>query len=353
MAAATVELGFMGGPMTPDEDTDPYTTKVGGPALFLSEKCQLPKCKGCGKPLKLLLQAYAPLQDPPEDTRQIFVFFCQNKACKSTFHAFRLRLPATGATAATVQTTAEPEKTPSTDKLWDDDWGDDDDNNLFGSGAAPSFGDLEAKLAARDKSLKSPQADTAQTQTTTELAPAPVIVKGDPTSAYFKAFYITSDYEPEAGSVLTQLDKEAQKLLRQYESSRRGCEDDDGDDDKDSGEQYTKYEGDRAFKSFQKRVGRAESQLIRWCHGGEALQVSDQFPLPGGAPPPPPPPPCPMCGAPRVFELQVVPGLMNFLEGGDPDQYDFGTIVVYVCSRDCLTSPATLAEEHIFWHKSL
>lgn len=377
MASAlhTVELGFMGGPMTPDEDTDPYTTKVGGPALFLNDKCQIPKCKGCGELLKLLLQAYVPLRDPPEDTRQIFVFFCPNKACKQTFHAFRLRVPADP--SAQVQQAQQPtpakkeEKAPAaaTDKLWDDDWGDDDDDldggfggssSSTGSGlnfnfGSTSFDDLEAKLAARDMSLMksaeaaaNPQTAGASSADTVEEY-APVVVKGDPASAYFKAFYITSDYEPEAGSTTTKLDKEAQELLRQYERNRKLCEDEDDDKDGGSnGEQYTKFEGDRAFKSFQKRVSRAETQLIRWCHGGEALQVSDQFPLPGRAPPP-----CPICGAPRVFEMQLVPGLMNYLEGGDSDQYDFGTIVVYACSKDCSTSSTSLAEEHIFWHKSL
>lgn len=379
-ALNTVELGFMGGPMTPEEDTDPYTTKVGGPALFLNDKCQIPKCKGCGGLLKLLLQGYVPLRDPPEDTRQIFVFFCPNKACKQTFHAFRLRVPADPSAQAQQQQqhAAQPipakkdEKAPAAaaaDKLWDDDWGDDDDDDCdFGGSSSSSsssglnfslgntsFDDLEAKLAARDESLLRSAEAAANTQATGANSAdaagdyAPVVVKGDPASAYFKAFYITSDYEPEAGSTTTKLDKEAQELLRQYERNKRLCEDED--DDKDgggNGEQYTKFEGDRAFKSFQKRVSRAETQLIRWCHGGEALQVSDQFPLPGRAPPP-----CPICGAPRVFEMQLVPGLMNYLEGGDSDQYDFGTIVVYACSKDCSTSSMPLAEEHVFWHKSL
>lgn len=369
---ATVELGFMGGFMTPEEDTDPYTTKVGGPALFLSDKCRIPKCKGCGEVLKLLLQAYVPLRDPPEDTRQIFVFFCSNKTCGQTFHAFRLRVPADPSVQQPQEVQPPPKAeeadekkvTATADKFWDDDWGDDDDDDDFGgcstssnsglnfSMGSSSFDDLEAKLAARDKSLNV----SASTQTTENNANevsavadyAPVVVEGDPASTYFKAFYITTDYEPEAGSVCTELDKEAQKLLRQYERNKKLYEDEE-DDCGSGGEQYTKFEGDRAFKNFQKRVSRAETQLIRWCHGGEALQVSDQFPLPGRAPPP-----CPICHAPRVFEMQLVPGLMNFLEGADADQYDFGTIIVYACSKDCPTlssSSMPLAEEHIFWHK--
>lgn len=374
MSSASVELGFIGGSMTPDEDTDPYTTKVGGPALFLNAKCQIPKCRGCGGLLKLLLQSYVPLRDPPEDTRQIFVFFCPNKACNQTFHAFRLRLPADPLsqqqlTAAAASPKKEEEKVAAaanTDKLWDDDWGDDDDiGDDFGgcsssnSGlnfdiGSTNFDDLEAKLAARDKSLTMAAETTASAQTAGNLNDEyePVVVKGDPASAYFKAFYITSDYEPEAGSVHTKLDKEAQELLRQYERNKKLLEEDDdsngGKDGGSNGEQYTKFEGDRAFKNFQKRVSRAETQVIRWCPGGEALQVSDQFPLPGRAPPP-----CPICGAPRTFEMQLVPGLMNFLEGADPDQYDFGTIIVYACSKDCSTASTLLAEEHVFWHKSL
>ncbi len=54
------------------------------------------------------------------------------------------------------------------------------------------------------------------------------------------------------------------------------------------------------------------------------------------------PPPCERCGAPRAFEFQVMPQLLNYVLDTDGSagttqaaDLDFGTIAVYTCTRSC------------------
>jgi hypothetical protein len=64
-------------------------------------------------------------------------------------------------------------------------------------------------------------------------------------------------------------------------------------------------------------------------------------------------PPCARCGAPRLFEFQLLPQALSYLlPGGKADvaasgpsglagvDLDFGTIAVYTCSRSCVGGAA-------------
>ena len=59
---------------------------------------------------------------------------------------------------------------------------------------------------------------------------------------------------------------------------------------------------------FQERLRRAPEQVIRWAHKGMPLQTSDSRPIRDIKVPF-----CELCGAPRVFEFQVLPTLLNFI----------------------------------------
>jgi len=59
-------------------------------------------------------------------------------------------------------------------------------------------------------------------------------------------------------------------------------------------------------------------------------------------------PACPHCKAPRRPEFQVVPQILNFLNLDDPtseEALDFGTIVIYTCSKSCSNVDAVYLEE--------
>lgn len=106
------------------------------------------------------------------------------------------------------------------------------------------------------------------------------------------------------------------------------------DDDEDD-----QINGDTAkwFIKFQRRLERSPTQVIRYAWDGSPLWM---------APPPPEvnngswPPCCSRCGAPRMFELQLLPTLLSVVQTKSPNntsasQMGWGTVVIYTCSQDC------------------
>jgi pre-rRNA-processing protein TSR4 len=100
---------------------------------------------------------------------------------------------------------------------------------------------------------------------------------------------------------------------------------------------------DKAFRAFRERVDRSDpSQVVRYDFGEdtEPLWVSDHAQLERAKVPA-----CENCGAERWFELQVLPqalhylkpvkGVGNGISHGVYQNFDFGTIVVYSCSKSC------------------
>eukprot|EP00850_Spirogloea_muscicola_P007261 SM000036S13305 [mRNA] locus=s36:562368:565417:+ [translate_table: standard] len=92
---------------------------------------------------------------------------------------------------------------------------------------------------------------------------------------------------------------------------------------------------DRVYLKFKKRVDRSPEQCLRYAFRGE--------PVWPGAQAVPPPPSCPSCGAPRVFELQLMPPLVYFLEEAmltteaiGPKSWNWSTLAVFTCSQSCI-----------------
>lgn len=87
---------------------------------------------------------------------------------------------------------------------------------------------------------------------------------------------------------------------------------------------------DPAFARFRKRVSREPEQVARYWRGGAPLWVSSRHvPAAGDVPA------C-RCGAPRHFEFQILPQLLNHLDLDEMgDSVDWGTLAVYTCSANC------------------
>eukprot|EP00931_Biecheleriopsis_adriatica_P015879 TRINITY_DN11895_c0_g1_i4.p1 TRINITY_DN11895_c0_g1~~TRINITY_DN11895_c0_g1_i4.p1 ORF type:complete len:430 (+),score=122.84 TRINITY_DN11895_c0_g1_i4:65-1354(+) len=90
------------------------------------------------------------------------------------------------------------------------------------------------------------------------------------------------------------------------------------------------------LRRFQKRISRSPLQVIRYCWGGSPvwLQAPPSEVLQGSWPPR-----C-SCGAARCFELQLLPTLHCQLVDAEPSEdllMDWGTVMVYTCSKDCQT----------------
>ncbi|KAI9222407.1 programmed cell death protein 2 [Blastocladiella britannica] len=148
------------------------------------------------------------------------------------------------------------------------------------------------------------------------------------------------------------------------------------------GYEHTSVRGlDKHLQQFVEQVEDNPKQVARYCHRGDPLMYSERAVI--HAPPAPVSadapqrknapaaslgnktvPPCGACGAPRVFEFQLMPSVLSLLPieefvprptaeeveriGNNPRLWhrgmEFGTVLVYVCSKDCVTT-STMSEE--------
>ncbi|GLD58322.1 programmed cell death protein 2 [Lates japonicus] len=89
-------------------------------------------------------------------------------------------------------------------------------------------------------------------------------------------------------------------------------------------------EDTKVFQKFKKKIAPEPHQVVRYSRGGSPLWVSSQH-----VPSDQDIPPC-TCGAKRVFEIQVMPQLLNSLcVDSKGASIDWGTVAVYTCSASC------------------
>lgn len=75
---------------------------------------------------------------------------------------------------------------------------------------------------------------------------------------------------------------------------------------------------------FNERMSRCPDQVLRYARFDAPLVPEKiDFSVP----------PCPLCGAERAFEVELLPTIIYTLEPDSP--MDFGPILVYTCSKDC------------------
>lgn len=87
-----------------------------------------------------------------------------------------------------------------------------------------------------------------------------------------------------------------------------------------------------AMADFAALVAPAPDQVLRYRRDAGAKPV-----WPRAAPVPPPAPPCECCGAARVFEVQLLPQLLNFLgvDAAAPASPDWAAAAVWTCGASC------------------
>lgn len=121
---------------------------------------------------------------------------------------------------------------------------------------------------------------------------------------------------------------------------------------------------DRIFEHFQLRVNEEPRQVLRYAPRDECVsplwfrkegRILHQSDIP----------PCDYCGEPRVFEFQVMPQLLYYLQQAMDssemknysakvrfvkDNVDFGTIVVYTCKTSCSLRSRMDEEQYVSFY---
>ncbi|XP_034033017.1 programmed cell death protein 2-like [Thalassophryne amazonica] len=314
--------------------TSYLTNKVGGqpdslPVISLPRA----RCSRCGTPLALVVQIYCPLQASPYH-RTLHVFACPGVQCGGSADSWTVfRSQCTEPEAA--RTSRKPLPAPQAQQRatdWceaADDWGEEQEDP-GGGGETDGSGEKEEEVIHTDVSNRLEDLHLEGPEDTPVFCP------------YFISVIEESDLEEEEDGLA-----HAQELLREYER-REGVAVGElmGGEDGAAEEQYEKTRarhGDDVFSRFMKMISLCPEQILRYCHGGQPLLVSQ---LPSDmehvvlA--------CGSCGGSRMFELQLMPALVNLLqrrEGGAPAQLEFGTVLVYTCTKSCWTVGACSAVE--------
>mmetsp|Transcript_19793 Transcript_19793/g.47231 ORF Transcript_19793/g.47231 Transcript_19793/m.47231 type:complete len:415 (+) Transcript_19793:85-1329(+) len=392
MNCAEVTLGFPGDLIPQGCELDCSVTKAGGQAVFPAKASSVADtlkdklyCGVCKAKLKLIFQAYAPLQEQEigrsEDARCLYVFGCIAEGCGSQEDCWR---------AVRVQKSIQE---PSEAYL-PTDWGAEADlqRNVtqppvffdWGLGSGTDVWGVQGPLeqhansgeASRQESLR-PAFDGAGSTTAAaaafdfaeldaaldgmaaaeEVGPGPRPPgagrraesgsrrgdRGPPASAdCLPEFYIVAGDEPGASDrEPSESDRlHAQQLLERYERDSAAVS--GSAEESWAGEEFEEERTltvDTAGVRFMRRLQRAPEQCARYGFGAEVLWPSGEAPRP---------PPCSACGEPRVFELQLMPPLVHFLDeaadwardgGGEPrrppSSWSWGTVAVYTCRASC------------------
>eukprot|EP00249_Psilotum_nudum_P016194 c25707_g1_i2 orf=379-1479(+) len=169
----------------------------------------------------------------------------------------------------------------------------------------------------------------------------------DPGLPVLPCFYIYSQSEshPSRGS-------RAVSALQTIEllEGRGDWEDGNRDrgDESWEGEEYEHdraLSADRSYLKFKKRLDCYPEQCFRYCFGGQPLWANKDRGEPGI---------CTMCGGPRVYEMQLMPPLLYYLQqackdlpptSNSPNDWEWLTLIVYTCARSCTQGPSDHAAD--------
>ncbi|XP_033755990.1 programmed cell death protein 2-like [Pecten maximus] len=158
---------------------------------------------------------------------------------------------------------------------------------------------------------------------------------GNEPSLDFESYYISVFNEPEA---VEENSSHIQELLRNYELKEGGDLDSlpaEGKKGMKGGaETYEEdhvVHGDKYFYKFSKRIAVCPQQCIRYHWNGNPLYISRPDPKLTSTLV------CNNCGGQAVYELQLLPALVNFLHVQDKSDpaTEFGTVILYSCRASC------------------
>lgn len=345
-----------------------------------------PDCCGkCGQALLFVGQVYAPVHDAA--VRTLFFFACNHEACPdraASWRAIRLETP------VGQQAPKQASRTTSTTNASTLDSDSDSKVAVAVTGkvavtksastapAALAWGEedvsidaLEAMLQTRDDDAAALAAVAAKAaaDAATSAPPKPTQSSSNAKKKKTKKKSTTSSRRSQASGVLLAVFAEpvsspsaasasdeahAMELLRRYKLGNpdeadvvalaapapAGAEhDSDADSRHSQDSDGAALALAEASEAFQARLRREPSQCLRYAYGGAPL-----WPTSGAkrraAPALAKVPNCRVCGAARVFELQLVPALLWQLQQQLQQNalfVDFATVLLFSCPKSCWT----------------
>lgn len=364
-STTNVTLGYAATESTGDD-----VSHLGGHPTWLDTQsppsAALAKCKVCDGYMSLLLQLNADLQQFfPHDERRLHLLCCRKKTCSKKFgsiRAFReVKKPEArerrenkpielqkdnpqqdlgtalfgGTSPPPTQNGANPFSLPSGGMQ-------PGPVNPFASIGSPST--LAAKPPQRPVDEPQPPVESFASKLKIGMESQPEPTKENTVEPWpeasafpppFTSFYL--DAYPEELEKEANASAEAEASKAQYDT-----EDSGGALEKDTFESSL----DKTFQKFSDWVAQNPEQVLRYEFKGEPLlysgtdNVASRFVVPHGKSGAVRGiPRCETCGSQRVFELQLVPGLIYELEKDEAmeleDGMEWGTIILGTCVNNC------------------
>lgn len=318
-----IELGLPDGALLPCDDTDVYTSKLGGRPVWLNapskDLLESLKCPKCSTDLYLLLQMDCPREEYPSVDRVAYIFVCNTRLCSQDVSGWRVIFMMKHKDDA--GTSVEAVKQEAKASFWDS-----------------LMNEKEVEEANNSLSLSN---STSSTKKSSDAVPL-MTCKNQ-----FPGLYLHIDEE----IIVEKREKKSAPVVEVPVSA------DATDDAQDwSGEQYEKVRApgtDKSFNRFQKRVAHYPRQCVRYAvSGAQTPLLYHDLDLPTavnklGQ--------CSKCSLARCdrFELQLMPAVLAFLPTESPahlkhvpeskrsknpiisDGMEWGTVLVYSCGAFC------------------
>ncbi|KAJ2907611.1 hypothetical protein GGI21_003716 [Coemansia aciculifera] len=357
-----VTLGYAE-PLDEDFDKECFPSKIGGRPRWLDPTRPLSadqvQCDECASPMAMLMQLYAPEDEPAEAFhRMLYVFICRNGSChkanaKRCMRVVRSQLPEDNAVY-----TAQECEINEVHKGEEEEEEEEEDGFSWSLAESVKPASMCAVCGLSGSKACSKCHSQFYCSRAHQVADWDAGHRGQcghthpqaPTSAAYARKLQRLLYPEHV--IVSEEDDDVGHL---GESNNNDDDDDDeaSDDDGEDNEgikpedmalvpltdervEDSEVDVDRAFLLFQRRIQKSPDQVIRYTRSSESsepLFVSDAGKPEAHADVPD----CELCGAAREFEFQIMPQMLNNLsiDSADPTSVDWGTLLVYTCPRSC------------------
>ncbi|CAN1143243.1 Programmed cell death protein 2 [Linum perenne] len=384
----TVMLGFLEKPEHPwSLHRQSFPSKAGGAPAWL-DPVNLPSgnrslCDTCGKPLRFVLQVYAPITEK-ESTyhRTLFVFMCSKMSCllrdqheqwkrkpeqqSRSVKVFRCQLPLGNPFYSSENPRNDGNDKPSgPGAVLCDRCGTWKGDKICGRCKKAHYcserhqrkhWESEHKYQCRqvENSLQQSSCGSSNGRTivpkgnlilgfTTLLCPNILTPKGFdfmfhtvPTKKLWPEYEIVDEDEGEFCEKMSDDTENAMSLVSMSEKN---------DSMKSVIDGFKADIDKRTFANFEQRRARAPDQVLRYCRSSTAKPL---WPIFSGRLPKAEIPNCKYCGGHMIFEFQILSTLLYYFKvDNEANSLDWATVVVYTCESSCDASVAY--KEEFVW----